>query len=452
MGAAIHRVWSRPRSRIVGLGVVVLVVLVVLACVWVLVLRPSSADAAGPTIERTTRTAQVATATFEKSVTATGTLTPTVQDDVSFAASGTVTAVKVQAGDTVTKGQVLATVDTLRLKASLLAAKADLASAQAALASAQTADDGTDAATAQVAAKQAAVDVAQQSVTTAQAAMDGATLTSPDAGLVTAVNVAVGDAVSGSGSTGSTGSGSTGSGSTGARTSGSSTSSGAGTSSSGSSSAQFVIVGTSAWQVTVDVSENDVANVKKGEQVELTGDDLDGTVFGTVSSVGLLPSTSSGTVTYPVTVAVTGSPKGLHDGVSATAAIVYERRADVLAVPSAAVTTTGDTSTVQVVGADGKVTTTPVTVGERNGTQVEITKGLTAGQTVQYTAVSITGGGQGATQNGRTGGFGGFGGAGTGTRPGGEGGGFAGFGGGQGGGQGAGAGTAGGARFGGGRS
>ncbi|PJI86696.1 efflux RND transporter periplasmic adaptor subunit [Luteimicrobium subarcticum] len=427
MGALLHRAWDRPRTRLLVVGTAgVLVVAVALA--WWFVWR--SPDAGAATATSVTRTAEVSTTTIEKSVSASGTLTPSVQEDVSFGASGTVTSVKVAEGDTVKKGQVLGTIDTLELKADLLSAKADLASAKSDLATAEDENDGSDSAEAQVSAKEAQVDVAQAAVDTAEDAMDDATLKAPAAGLVTEVNVAKGDAVTGSSS--ASGSGSSGSGSSASTSGAGGTGSGGGSGSSStstSSSAQFVIVGQSSWEVSVTVGEDDIANVKKGEQVELTGDDLSDTVFGTVSSVGLLPSTSSGSVSYPVTVQVTGSPKGLYDGTSVTAAIVYERRSDVLAVPSAAVTRDGDTATVDVVDDEGTVTPTTVTVGETSGQMVEITKGLTEGQTVQYTQVVSTGNGgtgtgnrqQGELPGGGEGGFPGGGQGGYGNFPGGGG-------------------------------
>jgi macrolide-specific efflux system membrane fusion protein len=449
MGAVIHRVWARPRGRALTVGIVAAILVAAGIVCW-LVLRPADDASAAPSLKQVTQTATVGTSTFEKSVSATGTLTPTVDEDVSFGASGTVTSVKVAEGDTVKKGDVLATIDTLQLKADLLSAKADLASAKADLTSAEDSDDGTDAAEQQVDAKEAAVKVAQAAEDDAEDAMDAATLKAPAAGLVTAVNVAKGDAVTGASGGTSSSSGSGGSGSSGGSGGlGGGSGSGSGSSSSSgstSSTAAFTIVGTSSWEVAVDVGEDDVENVTKGDQVELTGDDLSDTVYGTVSSVGLLPSTSSGSVTYPVTVKVTGSPKGLHDGVSVTAKIVYERRTDVLSVPSAAVTTSDGTSTVEVVGDDGKATKTTVTVGETSGQDVEITKGLTEGQTIRYTQTVFTPGSTSNRtgtnqQNGELPGFGGgegggrgYGGysggnrGGTGTQGGGPG---AGFGGGQ---------------------
>ncbi|MFE5340697.1 efflux RND transporter periplasmic adaptor subunit [Isoptericola sp. NPDC056578] len=370
----------RPGRRAVLLGAVAVVVVAALV-VWLAVLRPRAGtpDAAAAT---RSATAQASTATFEQSVTTTGTLTPSVQEDVSFEASGTVQSVQVAEGDTVTKGQTLATVDTLQLDAALAQAKADLAQAQADLADAQDSDDGSDAAEATVEAREAAVAVARQSSDDAEAAMSHATLQAPAAGLVTSVGVAVGDTVGSSSGSGST-SGQGGTGATPSASGGSASSSG---STGSTDAAAFTIVGTDAWTVDVSVGEADVASIATGDQVEMTSDDLTDTVFGTVSEIGRLPSTSQGAVAYPVTVTVTGDPEGLHDGVSVDVSIVTERRSDVLSVPAAAVTTGDDgASTVTLVGDDGSTTEQAVETGETSGQLVEITSGLSEGDTVQYT-------------------------------------------------------------------
>jgi macrolide-specific efflux system membrane fusion protein len=392
----------RPRRRALVVGAVA-VVLVAALVVYLTVLRPraSSAQEAGAAQPVT---AQATTATFEQTVTTTGTLTPSVQEDVSFAAAGTVQTVEVAAGDTVEAGQTLATIDTLQLDAALAQANADLAQAQADLADAQEADDGSDAAGAAVEARQSAVAVAQQAYDDAAAAMADATLTAPAAGLVTSVGVAVGDTVGTStGSSASTGSGSPGGTGTvpGASTGGS----GSSASSGSSDAAAVTIVGTDAWTVDVSVGEADVAAIETGDQVEMTSDDLADTVFGTVSEIGRLPSTTQGAVAYPVSVVVTGSPEGLYDGVSVDVSIVTERRTDVLSVPAAAVSTNDDgASVVTLVADDGSTSEQVVETGETSGQSVEIVSGLAEGDTVQYTAFTP---GAGRGQVGEQGGTGG---------------------------------------------
>ncbi|GAA0434336.1 efflux RND transporter periplasmic adaptor subunit [Leifsonia naganoensis] len=419
----------RPRTWIITAAVVVAVVGGG-AVYWFGFALPAQATSSQPA----TRTVQASTQTLQKTVSATGTLSPTVSEDVNFLPSGTVTAVNVAAGATVTAGEVLATVDTVSANATLLQAKADLASAQAKLSDAQDASTGSTTDVAAVAAAQAQVTSAQSSVDTAQTALDGTTLVAPVAGLVTAVNVAVGDAVTGtSGSTSSSSSSGSGAssgsgGSTGGGATGGTGTTGSGTGSSTSTStstAQFTIVGTGSWEVDLTVSASDLKSIAKNDQVELSTSDND-SFFGTVTSIGQLPSTTSGSAAYPVVVSVTGSPENLYDGVSVTAAIVYERRTDVLTVPSAAITTANGKSTVTKV-VDGKDVTTDVTVGETSGTVTEITKGLSSGDSVLvtvFTPGSGTGTGGSTGQTGQTGQQGQFPGGGEGFTGGGEGGQF----------------------------
>ena len=350
----------------------------------------------GPATASTTATAVSTNVTVRlqplvHSVSASGTLTPTSQTAVSFVASGTVTAVNVTAGSTVTAGQTLATVDTLTERSNLLSAKANLAAAQATLASAQTASSGSTAELAKIAADQAAVTVATASVTAAQTKYDGTTLVSPVGGLVTAVNTAVGNVIS---------SGSSASGSSSASAGGSS---GSTVSASASSAAAFTIVGTGSWSVAVSLGASDIKNVKVAQQVNLATTE-NTAFFGTVASIGLLPTTSTGAATYPVVIAVTGSPTQLFDGVTATAKIVYKKRTDVLTVRAGAVTTANGVSTVQKIVGDKKVKTT-VGVGETVGNLTEITKGLAAGDQVSETLFTIGKGNAGTTRGNWPGGF-----------------------------------------------
>ena len=352
------------------------------AIVVVTVVVPATASSSDETI---TTTAIASLETLDKSISTSGTLTPLVNEQVSFAVSGTVTKVSVAEGDTVEKGDTLATVDTISLDAALLQAKADLASAQAKLSDSYDESDGSTADLAQIAANAAAVEVAEAAVEDAEDAVDDATLTAPAAGVITSVGVEVGDAV--------------------------------GSAAGGATTAAFTIVGTDAWAVDVTVGEADVALIEVGDQVELATDD-GVAFFGVVSEVGILPSTDTGAAAYPVSIDVTGTAEGLFDGISVTAEIIYERRTDVLTVASAAITTDGETSTVTVITADGAQVVTPVEVGETVGTLTEIVSGIVEGDEVLVATFTPGEGNAGATE-GVARGFGpGAGGTGTvGERP-----------------------------------
>ena len=116
--------WRRYRWPIVGV-VVVLIAGAVGLTLW---LTSGSSPAPGLTV--TTVTATATTGTIQQTVASSGTLEPASQADLKFAVSGTVTAVNVKAGQTVTAGQVLATVDTTALSEDVSAAQAQLTAAE----------------------------------------------------------------------------------------------------------------------------------------------------------------------------------------------------------------------------------------------------------------------------------------------------------------------------------
>ena len=387
--------------------------------------RTRSTAAAATT---TTRTVAATVETLKQTVSATGTIEPKTQSNLSFAGSGTVTAVKVAVGDVVTAGEVLATIDPTNLQDALDLAQANLDSATTALTAAQA--TGT---TTQIAAAQAQVDSATLKRSSAQTDLAGATMTSPISGTVATVNLTAGTAVS-SGSTGGSG-GSGGSGAGGSGGSGSA----AGTSgtSSTSSSAQVVVISTSSWVVNAAVGSADLASVKKGLQATIAPTGATTPIFGTVTSVGVIATSgTSGSATFPVIVSVTGTPSGLYAGGSATVSIVTRQIADAVTVPTAAVRSLNGQSVVQLVK-NGSTVSTPVTLGLVSGATTQITAGVSEGDQV---LVEIRGFGGGVGLNGQTGGTRrqgtGTGGAGGGGGAG-AGGGGAGAGGAGGGGQGA---------------
>ncbi|MFP7762297.1 efflux RND transporter periplasmic adaptor subunit [Marisediminicola sp. LYQ85] len=376
---------SRRRTRVIAAAS--LAILLAAGCVyWFGVAVPASTAES----RATPVTATASLETLDRTVETSGTVSSAVDESVGFEASGTVTVVEATEGSVVAKGDVLASLDTLTMESALLDARASLAEARATLASSTSSSDGGTAALARIAADEAAVSVAEESVSDAEDALGATTLVAPVAGVVTSVGVAVGDSITAtaSGSTDGVGAADSADSVSGSAASPAATSTA--TSDTATSSAAFTIVGTDSWTVAATIGETDVPLVDADDQVELTLAD-GSTFFGTVAEVGLLPATDSGAAAYPVTIAVTGDAEGLHDGVTADASIVYERRTDVLAVPSAAVTTDGDFSTVTLVDADGVESEAPVTVGDTVGDLVEIVDGLVEGDEVVVTVFTPAG-------------------------------------------------------------
>ncbi|MEP6799966.1 MAG: hypothetical protein ABI890_17540 [Lapillicoccus sp.] len=184
---------------------------------------------------------------------------------------------------------------------------------------------------------------------------------------------------------------------------------------SASPTAGIVIVGGGAASVTVDIPMTTLPRVKKGQQVEVTAAGATSAVAGTVSSIGLLPATTTGaTPTYPVAILVPAAGQALSTGSRADVAIVVSRVTDVLTVPASAVTTTGAGAEVVSVLAGDVVTRTPVTTGAVGGGLVEVTKGLTAGQQVVVADTTLALPTTTTAVRGLTGGAGGLGGGGLG--------------------------------------
>jgi macrolide-specific efflux system membrane fusion protein len=396
-----------PAKRWLMASAVVVVVGVVVA--WLLWPGSQSGIAA--------RLGTASLGTIRQTVSATGTIEPAQQANLSFGVSGQVTALPATVGEQVQSGQTLATVDAASLPSQLAQAHAAVASAVAKVA----ADRAAGASDAQVNADNAALTSANAQLAVAQQNLSKATLTAPFAGTVAAITLTVGQQVSGASSTGSgassagSGGGSGGTGSTGVGGSGGSgASSVAAASTASASNAQVVVISTGSYVVNASVDDTEVGQLKAGEQAVIVPNGSTSQIFGTVASVGMVGSQSSGVTTYPVTIDVTGSPAGLAIGASAQVSIIVKQLADVLVVPRAAVhQDTGKSVVYEMAG--GKQVAHPVTVGLSAGGQTQIIDGLAAGTRIALPAAPTgTGSGGAGRGGGFGGGAGGFGGGGLG--------------------------------------
>jgi membrane fusion protein, macrolide-specific efflux system len=432
---------SKMRAALRNPFIVAPVVAVVAVGVWLGVRAVTSSSSASPTT--TERVVTATKGTLAQTVSSSGTIEPESTDDLNFSVSGTVTAVNVKTGDTVSVGQVLATVDSASLLSAEAQAQATVDSDEAKVAS----DESSSASSAQLTADRSALTAATSQLAEAQASLAGATLTSPIAGTVSAVNLTVGQQL---GSSGGSGTSLSGSGSGGGATSASSSSSSSGStagggsgsssSSSSSSSAEITVISTGTYVVNLSVDDTEIAHIAKGDQATVTPSGGTTPATGTVTSVGTIASSSSGVSSFPVVVTVTGNPSGFYGGDTATVDVIYKQVTDAIQVPVAAVTQTNGQPTVTLVVA-GKHVTRQVTTGTTANGEIQITSGVAAGDQVVVTVPSFaglgrartgtgTGAGTGAggTGSGPPSGFGGFGG-GTGTGTGTGSGGFPGGGG-----------------------
>ena len=297
----------------------------------------------------------------------------------------TVRTVTAKVGDVVTKDQVLATAANATLTADIVAAKNDWTAAELQRLQAQ---DAYDAATTTSAIRQTRGTLlnARNAVASATAKYNDlkkaaalARLVAPEAGVVTAVNIVAGSDVP-----------------TGAA----------------------ITVASTDYVVTAEVVESDVSSMKLQQAATVTvsaiGADLDGTVTAIAPTATASSGSSTGVVSYAVTVALTNPPAALRPGMTADVTITTASATGVLAVPAAALRGTAGNYTVLVMTAAGTPEARPVTVGLITSSLVEIKTGLSAGDVVVTGTSSTqrtttgTGGGGGGTFVVPGGGGGGF--------------------------------------------
>lgn len=324
----------------------------------------------------TITTAAAATQDLTVTVSAPGTMQAATQTAVYSPVAGTLASVKVTEGQSVKKGDVLATLDAGSLdsalaqaKSAVAAAQAQAAGADAQLAAARAMPTSTsklraarnaaiDAAQAAQQAAKSAKSAANSALRVAQGNADSRSIKAPAAGTVTFPVLAI-TSLDGTGPKAAAGA------------------------SISTASPVFTIVDLAKVVFAAQVDEADIAGVTTKAKVSVTLDAYPSRPFdGTVSQIATSSmTTKTGGTAYVVKVPLTPGDAVLRLGMSGNATIETQAIAGALVVPTQAVQADGDTRFVYVVSGD-KVAKTPVKIGAATDTLTQITAGLTAGQEV----------------------------------------------------------------------
>jgi HlyD family secretion protein len=147
----------------------------------------------------------------------------------------------------------------------------------------------------------------------------------------------------------------------------------------------------SSLETTISVDELDITKVKVGQSVKITASAFEGESFdGIVTKVANEGTSTNGVSIFDVTVKIK-NPKGLKIGMSTEASILIQSKADALFVPVEAVYKNGNEKYVLVPSStdDSGQSTKKVTVktGISNDTNVEITSGLSEGESIEIPSV-----------------------------------------------------------------
>lgn len=216
-------------------------------------------------------------ATASNSVSASAEVVPAQSVQLSFPLTGVVKNVEVTAGDTVTAGQTLITLDATILEARVKEAEANLTAAQSQVKYLRRI--GTD--QEHLDSAQADVDRAQASLDSARATLAQATLTAPINGTIASVNISAAETVV---------------------------------------PGQLVVIlgNLSQFQIeTTDVSERDIPNVQVGQSARVFVQALNQDFTGKVVDVARFSTTVGGDVVYKVTIELDEQPQGLRWGMTA---------------------------------------------------------------------------------------------------------------------------------------
>ena len=321
---------------------------------------------------------KVALKTLQNSVTATGTIEAVTSVTVGTQVSGIVNKLYVDYNSQVKKGEVIAELDKTNLLSELNTAKANLASAQSSL-NYQAANmeryktlykkglvSADEYENALLTYRQAKEQVAssKENVQRAQTNLGYATITSPIDGTVISKSVEEGQTVAASFNT----------------------------------PELFTIAkDLTNMQVVANVDEADIGGVKEGNRVTFTVDAYpDDTFEGTVKQVRLEATTTNNVVTYEVVISAPNADLKLKPGLTANVTIYTQERSGILAVANKALRFTPTKETVgkdmKIVDCKGKnkvwtlngktLTAHPVTIGQTDGINTEITKGLKQGDKI----------------------------------------------------------------------
>jgi HlyD family secretion protein len=348
--------------------------------------------------------------TITQTVTATGQLDAENEVTISPEVTGEIVELPVKEGDKVKSGQLLVKINAKQYiaaqqsaEATLQAAKANLAMSKAQLSLQEStykriqqlydkkleSDADLESAKSSYESAKASYDAAQANVQQNEAQLASAveqvsktTLMSPMNGTVTQLNIHLGDRVLGSGYSQGTN--------------------------------MMTVADLKTMEAVVNVDENDIVMVSKGDTAKITIDAYGDRVFkGIVTEIGNSAVTSgSGTqeqvVNFTVKIKLLDLDEGMRPGMSCNADIQTETKHDVISVPIQSVTARSDTmnanenaatdenntnNTTPVIGAkkpqeivfvvqNSKAKSVPVETGISDNNYIEIKSGLKGGEEI----------------------------------------------------------------------
>lgn len=291
-------------------------------------------------------TEEVRRGTVAETISVTGEAVPGTYADLSFQQVGTLVQVLVKDGESVEKGQTLATIESPVLSAQLREAKVALQVAEETETLARRNWDSLK--PEERAAKKLATEQARAGVDTARASMVNNVLRAPFAGTITNLEARIGETVG------------------------------------VNDNIMRLAVGTEL-QVEARIPESDIVMLRPGMRATMTFDAFqqDDVFEATITSIDTGATINDDVVSYMITMTLNRNDDRLRDGMTANVDIESAKSNEVLIVSYRALERDGERYFVNVLGTDKKTERREVQIGlEGDGGEVEIKTGLREGEKV----------------------------------------------------------------------
>jgi RND family efflux transporter MFP subunit len=281
---------------------------------------------------------------LSREATVAGVLAPVRSVGVNAQVGGALLSVRVEEGDVVRAGDVLAEIDSRELSAQVRSAEASLELAKSTADRSELLYKDRVVTAAEYERDKAALAAAQASLDALRTRLGFASVRASASGVVTEKRVEAGDVVS-------------------------------------AQTRLFSIADISMLVVRVQVSELDITGLSEGQRADVTVDALGGSRFeGSIRRI--FPAADSLTRMVPVEVALSGAAvRRLRPGYLARVTVRLGERPGVLLTPVSSVVGSRDARAVFVYK-DGKVERRLVRIGQSSGDVVEILEGLAEGDSV----------------------------------------------------------------------
>jgi HlyD family secretion protein len=139
---------------------------------------------------------------------------------------------------------------------------------------------------------------------------------------------------------------------------------------------------------TIILNEVDIANVKVGQEANITFDALDDfTVKGEVYEVDTIGTANQGVVSYGVKIYFNTDNESVKPGMSISASLIIQSVSDVLVIPISAVKVMDEKSFVSVMNDDGTIERKIIEIGITDDYLIEVKNGLEIGDKIVTSTV-----------------------------------------------------------------